>query len=75
MKKIFALCMALMLTFSVSIVKAQDVSPKSDKELSMQYKAEMDVLKSEIKTLKLKLKTDKDNVDLKAGIRQKTEEY
>jgi hypothetical protein len=35
----------------------------------------MDVLKSEIKTLKLKLKTDKDNVDLKAGIRQKTEEY
>jgi hypothetical protein len=75
MKKLVALCMALMLTCTLSSVKAQGVSNVSDKELSAQYKAEMDVLKSEIKTLKLKLKTDKDSVDLKAEIRRKTEEY
>jgi hypothetical protein len=36
---------------------------------------EMDVMKSEIKTLKLKLKSDKENVDLKANLREKTEAF
>jgi hypothetical protein len=72
MKKLVVLCMALMLTCSVGIVKAQDNS-KSNKELSQQYKSEMDVLNSEIKTLKLKLKADKDNATLKSEIKEKTE--
>jgi type IV secretory pathway VirB10-like protein len=67
--------MALMFTCTLNIVKAQDISTKSDKELSDQYKAEMNILKSEIKTLKLKLKTDKDNVVLKSEIKQKTEDF
>jgi hypothetical protein len=64
--------MALMLTCTVSIVKAQDGS-KSDKELSNQYKSEIDILNSEIKTLKLKLKADKENVTLKSEIKDKTD--
>jgi hypothetical protein len=75
MKKLIALCMALMLTCTLSIVKAQDVSKLSDKELSEKYNADMNVLKSEIKTLKLKQKADKDNVTLKSEIRQKTEDF
>ncbi|MDR3266721.1 MAG: hypothetical protein LBT24_04025 [Tannerella sp.] len=75
MKKLIALCMALMLTCTLSIAKAQDVSKLSDKELSEKYKADMDVLKSEIKTLKLKQKADNDNVTLKSEIRQKTEDF
>jgi hypothetical protein len=74
MNRLVALFMALVFTCTLSIVKAQDASKKSDTELSAQYKAEMNVLKSEIKTLKLKLKTDSDDVSLKAEIRQKTEE-
>jgi hypothetical protein len=72
MKRLVALCMILMLTCSVGMVKAQD-SSKSDKELSNQYKAEIDVLNSEIKTLKLKLKADKDNATLKTEAKEKTE--
>ena len=74
MKRIMTLCMAVMLIFSAGIAKAQDVSTMSDKDLSAQYKGQMDVLKSEIKTLKLKLKTDKENPDLKAEVKQKTED-
>ncbi|MDR0836447.1 MAG: hypothetical protein LBN11_07720 [Tannerella sp.] len=73
MKRLVALCVALMLTFMVGVVKAQDGSKKNDKELSSQYKAEIDVLKSEIKTLKLKLKADGDNVGLKSDIKRKSD--
>jgi hypothetical protein len=72
MKRFVVLCMALMLTCSVGMVKAQDRS-KSDKELSNQYKGEIDVLKSEIKTLKLKLKAAPDDITLKPELREKTE--
>jgi hypothetical protein len=72
MKRLVALCMVVMFTCTAGIVNAQSGSIRSDKELSNQFKAEIDVLKSEIKTLKLKLKTEED-VTLRTELREKTE--
>jgi len=57
--------MVIALTGVFSTINAQNKSGLSDKALSAQYKQEIDVLNSEIKTLKIKLKADKENTDLK----------
>jgi hypothetical protein len=72
MKRLILLCTALVFTCTLNTAQAQDISKKSDKELSDQYKAEMDVLKSEIKTLNLKLKAGGEDSLLKSEIKQKT---
>ena len=57
--------MTIALTGVFSTINAQSKSGLSDKALSAQYKHEIDVLNSEVKTIKIKLKTDKENTDLK----------
>ena len=57
--------MAIALTGVFSTINAQSKSELSDKALSAQYKQEIDILSSEIKTLKVKLKADKANSDFK----------
>jgi len=57
--------MVMALTGVFSTINAQSKSGLSDKALSAQYKQEIDVLNSEVKTLKIKLKADKENTDLK----------
>ena len=71
MKKLFLLFMVIALTGAFSTINAQTKSTLSDKELSAQYKREIDVLNSEIKTIKLKLKTDKESSELKKELSAK----
>ena len=68
MKKVFLLLLTMVL---FSAINAQNKSELSDKVLSAQYKHEIEVLNSEIKTLKVKLKGDKGNVALKGEISRK----
>ena len=65
MKKIFLLFTAIVLTGVFCTINAQDKSGLSDKALSEQYKQEIKVLTSEIKTIKVKLKANDANGDLK----------
>ena len=65
MKKIILLFMVMALTGVFSTINAQNKSGLSDKALSAQYKQEIDILSSEIKTLKVKLKADKANSEFK----------
>ena len=65
MKKLFLLFMTIALTGVFGTVNAQNKSGLSDKALSAQYKQEIDILTSEIKTIKVKLKADSANSDLK----------
>lgn len=58
--------MAIALTGVFGTISAQ--SGLSDKALSAQYKHEIEVLSSEIKTVKVKLKADKTNTDLQADL-------
>jgi len=74
MKKIFLLCMAIALTGVFNVLHAQDKSGLSDKALSAQYKYEIDVLNSEIKTTKIKLKADQNNLDLRKELEEKQSE-
>jgi len=71
MKKIFLLGMVIALTGVFSVVSAQNKSELSDKALSAQYKHEIDVLNSEIKTTKIKLKADQKNPDLRTELEEK----
>ena len=71
MKKVLLFCIALSLSSVFSAIRAQDVSGLSDKELSAQYKQQIAVLNSEIKTLKLKLKADKSNSELQSELNAK----
>ena len=57
--------MAIALTGVFSVINAQSKSGLSDKALSAQYKHEIEVLSSEIKTIKVKLKADNANTELK----------
>ena len=68
MKKLVLLFMTIMLTGVFSTIYAQSKSEMSDKELSAQYKHEINVLNSEVKTIKLKLKADKTNKDLQLDL-------
>jgi hypothetical protein len=45
----------------------------SDKAMSAKYKEEINIVSSEIKTLKLKLKSDADNIELKSELREKSD--
>ena len=75
MKKIFLFCIALTLTGLFSVVHAQKKAELTDRELSAKYKQEIDILTSEIKTIKLKLKADSDNkVQLQSDLEDKTNE-
>ena len=65
MKKLILLFMVIALSGVFSTINAQNRSGLSDKALSAQYKQEIDVLNSEIKTIKIKLKADKNDTDLK----------
>ncbi|MDR1724445.1 MAG: hypothetical protein LBR84_10970 [Tannerella sp.] len=74
MKKIVLILMTIALTNVFGIVRAQDKTELSDKALSVKYKQEIDILASEIKTIKLKLKADKDNSELTKDLAVKTEQ-
>ena len=63
MKKTLLLCMAIALTSVFNATHAQ-----SNKELSAQYKHEINVLNQEIKTVKLKLKGEPKNPELSAEL-------
>jgi hypothetical protein len=65
MKKLILLFIVVALTGVFSTINAQTKSELSDVALCAQYKHEIDVLKSEIKTIKVRLKSDKNNTDLK----------
>jgi len=71
MKKIFLLCMAVALTGIFGALNAQDKSELSNKAVSAQYKYEIDVLNSEIKTAKIKLKADQNNLELRKDLEEK----
>ena len=72
MKRIVLFFMMAILT---GIVSAQDnKSGLSDKALSAQYKHEIAVLNSEVKTIKVKLKADKENNALKGDFAVKQEQ-
>ena len=71
MKKLILFFITIVLTGVFSTINAQGKSDMSDKELSAQYKHEINVLNSEIKTFKLKLKADKTNKDLQLGLIEK----
>jgi len=71
MKRIVLFFMMVILT---GIISAQDRSELSDKALSALYKQEIAVLNSEIKTVKVKLKADKENGGLKGDLAVKQEQ-
>ena len=71
MKKIILLCMTVMLSGISGVMYAQDKSGLSDKALSAQYKHEIDLLNSEIKTTKIKLKADQQNPELRSDLDKK----
>ncbi|MDR0797093.1 MAG: hypothetical protein LBE79_13760 [Tannerella sp.] len=71
MKKIFLLCMAVTLTGIVNVTLAQERPEISDRALSAQYKYEINVLNSEIKTVKIKLRADQKNPVLRADLEDK----
>ena len=71
MKKILLLGMVIALTGVFSAASAQNKSELSDKALSAQYKRDIDVLNSEIKTAKLKLKSDQKNLELRSDLEDK----
>ena len=66
--------MVIALASVFSAASAQDKSDSSDKALSAQYKHDIDVLNSEIKTAKLKLKADQKNPDLRSDLKIKQEQ-
>ena len=68
MKKVLLFCIGIMLTGLFSVIHAQGRNELSDKALSAQYKHEIDVLNSEVKTLKIKQKTDKSNFALQSDL-------
>ena len=53
---------------------AASAQSKSDKELSAEYKAKIEICNNEIKTLKSKLKLDKTNTDLNREMIEKKSE-
>ena len=74
MKKLFLLFTVFALTGIFCTINAQSKSGLSDKDLSAQYKQEIDVLSAEIKTIKVKLKADSANSDLKNELAAKEAE-
>ncbi|MDR2776123.1 MAG: hypothetical protein LBC19_15580 [Tannerella sp.] len=74
MKRLLLLFMTIALTGVISSVEAQDKVVLSDKELSNQYKQEIKILELEIKTVKVKLKADRENSDLKTALTAKTDQ-
>ena len=60
--------MTMVLAGMFNAINAQNTSNLSDEALSAQYKHEINVLNSQIKTLKLQLKTDKENGPLKVDL-------
>jgi len=70
MKKVILL-FAIALTGVFSTINAQNKSEMSDKALSAQYKHEISVLESEVKTTKIKLKADKTNSVLQLDLAEK----
>jgi hypothetical protein len=73
MKRFILLFTVIALTGVFSSVNAQDKVALSNKELSDQYKQEIKILELEIKTVKVKLKADKENSDLKSELTTKSD--
>ena len=71
MKKFILLCMMVVLSGISGTMVAQDKSGLSDKALSAQYKYDIELLDSEIKTTKVKLKADQQNVELRSELEKK----
>jgi len=71
MKKIVLLFMTIALAGMFGTINAQDVSKLSDEALSAQYKHEIDIVNSQIKAIKIQLKTDKENGALKVDLATK----
>jgi len=71
MKKLFLACMTVALTGLFGALNAQDKTGLSDKALSAEYKYEIDLLNSEIKTAKVKLKADQKNPALRSDLETK----
>jgi Arc/MetJ family transcription regulator len=74
MKRFILLFIAIAITGVFGSVTAQDKSKLSDKDLSDQYKYEIKLLESEIKTTKIKLKADRNNIELKNDLTAKSEQ-
>ncbi|MDR3252595.1 MAG: hypothetical protein LBT35_03420 [Tannerella sp.] len=70
MKRFIVLFIVIAVSGLFGSINAQEVS---DRTISAKYKQEIDVASSEIKTLKLKLKSDKDNIELKSELKDKSE--
>jgi hypothetical protein len=75
MKRLLLLLMAIALSGVYSYyISAQDKVALSDKELSNQCKQEIKIMELEIKTIKAKLKADKENSDLKTELTIKSDQ-
>ncbi|MDR3251580.1 MAG: hypothetical protein LBT42_07970 [Tannerella sp.] len=74
MRKLFLLFMAIALNSMFFAINAQDNAGLSDEALSAKYKQEIKIMDSEIKTIRLKLKAETDNNDLKSELAVKTEQ-
>ena len=74
MKLFILLFTVIALTGVFNSINAQDKAALSDKELSIRYKQEIKILELEIKTIKEKLKADKENSDLKTALTEKLDQ-
>ena len=74
MKRFILLFTVIALTGVFNSINAQDKAALSDKELSIRYKQEIKILELEIKTIKEKLKADKENSDLKTALTEKLDQ-
>jgi hypothetical protein len=71
MKKIVLFCVTVALISVSGVMKAQQrkaATGISDRALSAQYKHRIEVLESEIKTVRLKLRVDETNVELQTDL-------
>jgi len=74
MKRLFFIWLAIVFTGVCYTNHAQGKPEPSDKALSAQYKFEISVLNSEIKTLKIKSKGDQKNLELRSELVSKQEQ-
>ena len=74
MKRLFFIWLAIVFTGVSYTSHAQGKPEPSDKALSAQYKFEISVLNSEIKTLKIKSKGDQKNLELRSELVSKQEQ-
>jgi len=74
MRRLVFIFMVASLTGLWTLAGAQDKAELSDRTLSAEYKQEIRVVQSEIKTLRLKLKSDQSNLTLQNELTAKEAE-